>query len=77
MTNVIMYKSSDTFSQLDEKEDLLCEEDVSLKVEETLHQYVEEKIANIDSVRELEEKFESALIASKISYCRSNRLVAM
>lgn len=70
-----MYKSSDTFSQLDEKEDLLCEEEVSLKVEETLHQYVEEKIVNIDSVRELEEKFESALIASKISYCRSNQII--
>lgn len=70
MTNVIMYKSSDTFSQLDEKEDLLYEEEVSLNV-----QYVEEKISNIDSVNELEDKFESALIASKISYCRSNQII--
>lgn len=75
MTNVIMYKSSDTFSQLEEKEDLLYEEEVSLNVEETLHQYVVEKISTIDSVSELEEKFESALIASKISYCRSNQII--
>ncbi len=70
-----MYKSSDTFSQIDEKEDLLCAEEVSLNVDETLHQYIEEKISNMDSVSELENKFESALIASKILYCRSNQII--
>lgn len=75
MTNVVMYKSSDTFSQLDEKEDLLYEEEVSLNVEKDLHQYVVGKISTIDSVSDLEEKFESALVASKISYCRSNQII--
>lgn len=75
-----MYKSSDTFSQIDEKEELLCEEKVSPNIEETLYQYKNsEGVKKNSEINEdsVESKFESALIHSKIPYCKPNQLIGV
>jgi DNA (cytosine-5)-methyltransferase 1 len=80
MTNVIMYKSSDTFSQIAEEKDLLCVEELNPNIEETLYQYKNsEGVKKNSEINEdsIESKFESALIHSKIPYCKPNQLIGV
>ncbi|MDZ7935059.1 MAG: DNA cytosine methyltransferase [Emticicia sp.] len=71
MTNVIMYKSSDTFSQIAEGDDLLCVNEVAPNLEE--RSYSDKK--DVNNIEKIEKIFESALIHSKILYCRPNQII--